>query len=56
MRLRKFGEQTQNDYIRHIKTFSNWPLAAPCGVTLDRPEVGREGGRETPAGVAAFGC
>ena len=32
MSVRKFGEKTQNDYIRHVKTFSTFPGRPPTKV------------------------
>ena len=33
MNVRKFGEKTQNDYIRHVKTFSTFLGRSPVKVT-----------------------
>ena len=35
MRVRKFGEKTQNDYIRHVKTFSTFLGRSPALATAD---------------------
>ena len=35
MRVRKFGEKTQNDYIRHVKTFSTFLGRSPAVATAD---------------------
>jgi len=33
MSLRNFGEKTQNDYIRHVKTFSTFLGRSPANAT-----------------------
>jgi len=33
MSVRKFGEKTQNDYIRHVKTFSTFLGRSPMRAT-----------------------
>jgi len=35
MSVRKFGEKTQNDYIRHIKTFSTFLGHSPARATSE---------------------
>ena len=35
MNVRKFGEKTQNDYIRHVKTFSTFLGRSPATATAD---------------------
>ena len=35
MRVRNFGENTQRDYIRHVKTFSTFLGRSPAAATAD---------------------
>jgi hypothetical protein len=35
MSVRKFGEKTQNDYIRHVKTFSTFLGRSPVRATAE---------------------
>src|SRR5262245_30170027 len=35
MSVRKFGEKTQNDYIRHVKTFSTFLGRSPATATAE---------------------
>ena len=56
MSLRNFGEKTQNDYIRHVKTFSTFLGHSPAGATgedLRRYQVHQSRAGESPATINA---
>jgi site-specific recombinase XerD len=56
MSLRNFGEKTQNDYIRHVKTFSTFLGHSPARATgedLRRYQVHQSKAGESPATINA---
>jgi site-specific recombinase XerD len=56
MSLRNFGEKTQNDYIRHVKTFSTFLGHSPARATgedLRRYQVHQSKAGESPASINA---
>ena len=56
MSLRNFGEKTENNYIRHVKTFSTFlghPPARAMGEDLRRYQVHQSKAGESPATINA---
>jgi integrase/recombinase XerD len=54
MSVRKFGEKTQNDYIRHVKTFSTFLGRSPTTATPGMDEGARNCTKNTVADFNNF--